>query len=313
MNQDDDARGPAPLVAVVATLTLLAAGLLSTRVAADGPPTGPAARGSATVSADAMSFAKGPVAFLRSAPAAVPLRRDRLGLSPAAAAAEGQLTYAGHVVAAAPQPTITDDLLRNVEAALVSPTRAGATTPLASVKKTDASCTHAHAILGWSDFKRVKDKYGKGEDETDEEYQARITKPWRKVGWIVGRLNWGREKGQEYLLMVDDYNYDPDDPNRIKKVEFKEYGVKGHSANAKAYVAHCYGGMCNMIAERFYRLYKGIGVPQVVCGKSALPSVIHNGRKPVIELPSDDDLAEAEDDDWDDDWDDGDDDDDDDW
>lgn len=185
---------------------------------------------------------------------------------------------------------------------------------LAEIKKADPSCTHAHAILGWSDFKKVKDKYGKGEDETDEEFAERVQKPWVKIGWIVGRLNWGREKGKEYLLMVDKYDYDPEDPDQIKKVEFKEYKVKGHSDNAKAYVAHCYGGMCNMIAERFYKLYKGIGTPRVYCGKNAIPSVIHSPTKPTIPIPTDEDLAEAEDDDWDDDsdWDFGDDDDDDD-
>jgi len=183
---------------------------------------------------------------------------------------------------------------------------------LAEIKKADASCTHAHAILGWSDFKKVKDKYGKGEDETDEEFAERVRKPWVKMGWIVGRLNWGREKGKEYLLMVDKYDYDPDDENQIKKVEFKEYKVKGHSDNAKAYVAHCYGGMCNMLAERFYKLYKGIGTPRIYCGKNAIPNVIHSPTKPVIPIPTDEELAEAEDDDWgDDDWDFGDDDDDD--
>jgi len=186
---------------------------------------------------------------------------------------------------------------------------------MAEIKKADPSCTHAHAILGWSDFKKVKDKYGPGEDETDEEFQERVRKPWVKIGWIVGRLNWGREKGKEYLLMVDKYDYDPEDENQIKKVEFKEYKVKGHSDNAKAYVAHCYGGMCNMLADRFYRLYKGIGTPRVYCGKNAIPNVIHSPSKPSIPIPTDEELAETEDDDWgdEDDWDFGDDDDDDDW
>ena len=166
------------------------------------------------------------------------------------------------------------------------------------VKKAPDHCKNAHAILGWSDFKKIKGKHGKDKDgnwidETDEEFQERIQKPWVKVGWIVGRLNWGRAAGNEQLKMVDSY-----EAGVYGQAEFKEYRVKGHD-NAKAYVAHCgHGGTCNMIAERFYNLYKGIGVPQVICGENAMPPVAVNPAKPTIPLPTEEELAEAEDDDY---------------
>lgn len=165
------------------------------------------------------------------------------------------------------------------------------------VKKAPDNCRNAHAILGWSDFKKIKGKHGKDKDgnwidETDEEFQERIKKPWVKVGWIVGRLNWGRAAGEEQLKMVDSY-----EPGVYGQAEFKEYRVKGHD-NAKAYVAHCgHGGTCNMIAERFYNLYKGIGVPQVICGANAMPPVAVNPGKPDIPLPTEEELNEADADD----------------
>ncbi|MEM9696833.1 MAG: hypothetical protein AAGA56_30130 [Myxococcota bacterium] len=167
----------------------------------------------------------------------------------------------------------------------------------AEIKKAPDNCKNAHAILGWSDFKKIKGKHGKDEkgnwvDETDEEFQERTQKPWVKVGWIVGRLNWGRSKGNELLQMVDRYQ-----EGKVQQAEFKEYKVKGND-NAKAYVAHCgHGGTCNMIAARFLNLYKGIGVPRVYCvARNNLPKVLASASKPTIPLPSDEELAEPEDD-----------------
>ncbi len=191
-----------------------------------------------------------------------------------------------------------------------------------SFKKAPDSCTHAHAILGWSDFKQ-------GVEEDEEEYHERIEKPWLKLSHVVGRLN------MEYFKHPDEDDNSckwkeprmirytgPYKPGEVGSVTFKEYKVKGHE-NAKAYVAHCgHGGTCNMLAERLYRIYKGIGKPRVYCGKNAIPSVIHQPSDPELQDEEDElffeDLCEADpeddfdDDDDDDDFDDDDDDDDDD-
>lgn len=172
-------------------------------------------------------------------------------------------------------------------------------TPLQAQEFERASdaCNHAHAILGWSDF-------SKAPDETDEAFEERIKRPWTKMGWIVGRLNWGRQQGSEALAMVDSY-----EAGKVGQAEFKEYGVKGHP-NGKAYVAHCgHGGTCNMLAARLFRNYKGIGKPRVYCGQNALPKVLESPSRPSIPIPTDEELAQAEEDD--DDFDFGDDDDDD--
>jgi hypothetical protein len=178
---------------------------------------------------------------------------------------------------------------------------ATADTPLsaAEFKTAPDSCKNAHAILGWSDFKKIP-------EETDEEFADREARPWYTVGWVVGRLNWGRGEGKELIKMVDSY-----EPGVVGQVEFKEYSVKGHDG-AKGYVAHCgHGGTCNMVAARVHRLYKGMGKPRVYCGP--MPSVLTGGRKPSIPIPSEEELNETDgdgDDDFDFDDDDDDDDDD---
>lgn len=160
------------------------------------------------------------------------------------------------------------------------------------------SCKHAHAILGWSDFRQ-------GKEESAEDFEARKNRPWTKVGWVVGRLNWHRQPGDLMIEMVSSY-----EPGGVRSVEFKEYAVKGHD-NGKAYVAHCgYGGTCNMLAARLFRLYKGIGKPTVYCGEKAIPPMLTAGHAPNIPLPTEEELNEASGDD--DDFDFGDDDDDDD-
>jgi hypothetical protein len=169
----------------------------------------------------------------------------------------------------------------------------------AEFQKAPDACKNAHAILGWSDF-------NPGPDETDDEFAERKKQPWVKVGWVVGRLNWGRTPGNFLLEMVSKY-----EPGKYGQAEFKEYAVKGHD-NGKAYVAHCgHGGTCNMIASRVHNLYKGIGRPTVYCGETALPKMLTAGSAPEIPLPTEEELNEADDDD-DFDFDDDDDDDDDD-
>jgi hypothetical protein len=154
----------------------------------------------------------------------------------------------------------------------------------AEFQKAPDSCRNAHAILGWSDFK-------KGPDETDEQFGERTRQPWVKVGWVVGRLNWGRSEGNEQIKMVDSY-----EPGVVGQASFKEYRVDGHD-NGKAYVAHCgHGGTCNLIAARVHRLYKGIGKPIVYCGENALPRVLINGAKASIPMPTEEELNETDDD-----------------
>ena len=154
-------------------------------------------------------------------------------------------------------------------------------------KQAPDSCRHAHAILGWSDFK-------KGPDESDEDFEERKKRPWFKVGWVVGRLNWGRSEGNEQLRMVSKY-----EAGKVGQVEFKEYKVKGHD-NGKAYVAHCgHGGTCNMVAARLFRIYKGIGKPTVYCGETAIPRMLESPSAPEIPLPTEEELNEADDDDLD--------------
>lgn len=173
----------------------------------------------------------------------------------------------------------------------------------AEIEKAPDGCIHAHAILGWSDFK-------KGPDESDGDFEERKKRPWVKMGWIVGRLNWGREKGKERLRMDGEY-----EPGVIQSASFRQYRVEGHD-NALAYVVSCgYGGTCNMLAARLHDNYKGIGVPRVYCGRDALPKMLSNPTTPNIPIPTDEELAETGDEDDDDDLDDedfGDDDDDDD-
>ena len=176
----------------------------------------------------------------------------------------------------------------------------------AEFKKAADECSHAHAILGWSDFRQ-------GKEESDEDFADRVKRPWVKMGWIVGRLNWhcptaqickSREKGKEKLKMVDSY-----EPGIVGQAEFKEYRVKGHD-NGKAYVAHCgHGGTCNMLAARLHNNYKGIGKPRVYCGENAIPKMLHSPIKPNIPIPTDEELLEESMDDDDFDFDDDDDDD----
>jgi hypothetical protein len=140
------------------------------------------------------------------------------------------------------------------------------------IQKAPDSCSHAHAILGWASF-----------EEDDE----RRKKPWIKIGWIIGRLNWGKEKGKEVFKMLDDY-----EPGQVMSASFREYRVKG-SEKGIAYVAHCgHGGTCNMLAERLFRLTKVAGTPRVYCGKTAIPKMLHNGSIPSIPIPSDEELNE---------------------
>ena len=166
----------------------------------------------------------------------------------------------------------------------------------AEFQKAPDACSNAHAILGWSDFKQ-------GPEESAEDFEKRVKAPWVKVGWVVGRLNWGRAEDKQQLKMVDEA-----ESGVYGQAAFKEYKVEGHD-NGKAYVAHCgHGGTCNMIAARVFRIYKGIGKPIVYCGKEALPKMLHSPSRPEITIPDDEELAEA--DDWGDDDDDfGDDDD----
>jgi hypothetical protein len=151
------------------------------------------------------------------------------------------------------------------------------------VKTTNPSCKSAFAILGWSMFdKRAAEAKEKEEKDYWEEKKKQ---PWKKIGWILGR--------RKYLKQVE--------PGVVYTVSFKQYKVKGQDG-ASAYVAHCgFGGTCNEIASVFYRGYKGIGVPKVEC--AALPSVLVDGVKPEIPIPTDEELAaaDAEDDDDDDD------------
>ena len=143
--------------------------------------------------------------------------------------------------------------------------------------------------MGWSDFRKIA-------EETEDDFERRRTMPWTKVGWVVGRLNWGRAAGKEMLKVVDSY-----EPGIVSQAEFKEYSVKGHD-NGKAYVAHCgHGGTCNMLAARVANIYKGIGKPTVYCGDHALPKMLVSPVKPTISYPSEEDLNEtdADDDDFD--------------
>ncbi len=152
-----------------------------------------------------------------------------------------------------------------------------------AIEKAPDNCSHAMAIFGWSDFK-------KGKDEKDEEFEARVKRPWKKMGWVVGRLNWGRKPGHEAVVMADEY-----EPGSYNSVAFKEYHV-GDNDNAKAYVAHCgYGGTCNQLAQRLFRIYKGIGVPKVYCTRE-VPKMLHDSVRPDIPLPTDEELAETDDD-----------------
>jgi hypothetical protein len=168
----------------------------------------------------------------------------------------------------------------------------------AEFKKAPDSCKNAHAILGWSDFRQ-------GKEESADEFEERKNMPWKKVGWVVGRLNWHRQPGNLLIEMVNSY-----EEGKIGSVEFKEYKVKGHD-NGRAYVAHCgHGGTCNMVAARLVRIYKGIGKPTVYCGKEALPKMLNAGATPNIPLPTEEELNEADDGGGDFDFDDDDDDDD---
>ena len=51
----------------------------------------------------------------------------------------------------------------------------------AEFKKAADSCKNAHAIFGWSDFRKIA-------DETEDEFERRRTMPWTKVGWVVGMI-----------------------------------------------------------------------------------------------------------------------------
>jgi len=152
----------------------------------------------------------------------------------------------------------------------------------AEFKKAPDSCKHAHAILGWSDFRQ-------GKEESADDFEERKNMPWKKVGWVVGRLNWGRSPGNLMIEMVNSY-----EPGKVGSVEFKEYAVKGHD-NGKAYVAHCgHGGTCNMVAERLLRIYKGIGKPTVYCGENAVPKMLTAGATPNIPMPTEEELNETD-------------------
>ncbi len=132
------------------------------------------------------------------------------------------------------------------------------------VQRTKDGCKNAHAILGWSTF-------------TEKEQHE---KPWAKVGWILGRR-------KAYLKQVEAY-----EPGVAQQASFNQYKVKGHK-NASAYVAHCgYGGTCNMIAAVLYNIYKGIGTPRVYCGK--LPKILIEPSNPVIPIPTDEEIRDAD-------------------
>ncbi len=169
-------------------------------------------------------------------------------------------------------------------------------------QKAPDTCSHAHAVLGWSKFK-------KGKDESDGAFERRKKRPWYKMGLIVGRLNWASicdEKQKPKLEVVSSY-----EPGKVQQAAFNQYAVKDNDG-AYAYVVHCgHGGTCNMLASRFHTLYKGIGKPRVYCGENALPKMLESPSSPTLELPDCDDLNEGDDDD-DYDFDDDDDDDDDD-
>jgi hypothetical protein len=144
-------------------------------------------------------------------------------------------------------------------------------------------CRSAHAILGWSSF-------AQGKDESDADFETRKNMPWTKMSWVVGRLNWQSicRDAKPQLEVVGQH-----EPGKIQQASFQQYSVKGKEG-ALAYVAHCgHGGTCNMLAERFHRLYKGIGSPLVICGDNAVPPVLESPSAPSLKTPTCEELNEA--------------------